>query len=883
MATEPKNNTFNGNIRWKNSLIFKFTIVQFVVAALIIASSIWLIFSTEKKHHMDTQLSLSQNYGQAVIAQLQNVLSKIDLLANTISIVGETYQDQTKVIEELVPSLLKVENKTQLIAGGGIWPEPSPLLADKPLNSFFWAKDNSGQFVRVDGYDSVGGPRYHQTDWYRPIKYFQNSHIHWSPSYIDPYTKEVMITASVPMRAEHKFIGVATVDVSLSGLNGYFTFSDQNPLSKGYILALDAYNNLLSDPFDELALASEESSLLGQPLHELVVRYPIFTQVESAVNALDEQFYQQSIQHPAYQTEQLQTLLKHTPIEQHQRLTALINSALQPKPIKTNIVTLELASSPLFDEPVLVSILTMGHTQWKIILVTPLSSLSQQANAIAIKVGAFLLLAQLLALLILFMFQHKLFIRPIFQIVAALQSGNLGRLELDANKRHDEVGQLSKAFIARSNQLEIAYASLDASNLALEQQLAMQHAAQTELESKKELINALLNASQNVICIKDTEGRYTLVNDKFCEILGVERSRILGARDIDIYTEHIAKIITSHDAIIKATDNAQSFEQPIPTVHGERVFLITKYPIKDAEGSLIGLGAMAMDISSLKEKQLEQEQTILSLSTRLTALQQALEPLHQAPKPKLIERLKAQTQHHTIAPIASIYQKLVLQMISELNRQQLAALEHLFVTVRQAEPLRKNNAQATRLMEQLTEQIDILRHTQPLLTGDQQSRSIMLEQFLQDMFAILAPRLKRKGIRCSIHCQHQLSITLPTWHLFTLCYQLINNTLFHAFPNDVVKNSDRQLLLSAHIQDGALTIQFRDNGIGIPSASLDKIKLQLDELKGHGTLIDIHHWLLSQYDGGLSINSVATQFTEIECHMRLAKPNPSEPQLEWEI
>ncbi|QYK00062.1 PAS domain-containing protein [Shewanella psychrotolerans] len=869
MVIDIPNKVFTPDTKWKNSLIFKFTIVQFVVATLIITLSIWLIFSTEKKHHMDTQLSLSQNYGQSVIAQLQNILSKIDVIANSIGIIGETYKDQPQIIDELLPSLLTVENKTQLIAGGGIWPEPHAFLIDKQFHSFFWARNKADKFTRVNGYDSPSGPGYHQEKWYQPVKYFQNSHTHWSETYIDPFTKEVMITASVPMRAEHQFIGVATVDVSLAGLNKYFNFSDQNPLSKGYILALDGYNNLLSAPFDQLSEKSQNPSLLGQPLHQLIALYPELAKIEDAVNLLDQQFYEQSIQYPAYQTAQLQALLDNTPKDKRQRLSALINSALQPKPFKANTVTLELASSPLFDEPVLVSILTMAQTQWKIILVTPLSSLSQQANAIAIKLGAFLLLAQLLALIILFVFQHKLFIIPIFKVVSALQSGNLGQLELDANKRHDELGQLSKAFIARSNQLEIAYASLDASNLALEQQLAMQRIAQTELETKKELINSLLNASQNVICIKDTDGRYTLVNDKFCEILGVERNKILGTRDVDIYPENIAQVITSHDAIIKATDNAQSFEQPMPTIYGERVFLITKYPIKDTEGNLIALGAMAMDINSLKEKLSEQEQTIISLSTKVTSLQQAIEQHREHAKAVLIEQKNSKTDPDKIGPTEVTYQKLMLQMITELNRQQLTALEQLVVIAAKVEYLNESHPHSAVLMEKLTEQIDILRHTKPLLAVEQQSKSIMLEPFLQDIFATLAPKLSSKKINWTISCTPQLSIAMPAWHLFTLCYQLINNTIFHAFPDDLVTDKTKQLQVSANVFNGVLKITFRDTGVGITSTSLDNIKLQLNDLNRHGTLVDIHHWLLSHYDGCLSITSVATEFTEIECQLKL--------------
>ncbi|MCE9678631.1 PAS domain-containing protein [Shewanella sp. AS1] len=844
--------------QWKKSLIFKFTIVQFIVATLIITSSIWLLFATEKKHHMDTQLSLSQTYAQSVIEQLQNVVTKIDTLANTISIVGETYKGQVGVIEKLVPPMLVVEDTNNLIAGGGIWPEPSAFFDNQQLGSLFWARDPNGEYRTVEGYNNNDGPGYHEKNWYKPVKYFQNAYTHWSESYVDPYTKELMVTASVPMRVEHEFIGVATVDISLASLDKYFKISDQNPLSKGYILALDAYNNLLSDPFDELSAKQQTDPFLGKPLETLIKQFPSLLPVEKEINRLDEAFYQESVQHPAYQAEQLQTLLNDIPEQHRHRLAALINSALQAKPIKQHLVTLELTSSPLFEEPVLVSILTMEQTQWKILLFTPISSLSQQANAIALKIGAFLLLSQLIALMILFVCQHKLFIRPIFQIVSALQSGNIGRLELDAHKRQDEVGQLAKAFIARSNQLEIAYASLDASNLALEQQLAMQQSAQEELESQRELINSLLNASQNLICIKDTDGKYTLVNDKFCELLGIERTRIVGSHDRDIYPPHVARLIHNNDKLVMASDQALNFEQPMPTVQGERVFLITKYPIKDGDGKLIALGAMAVDVSSLKDKQAEQEQTIQTLTSRLALVQQNLDKLRQ--DPKLVSEHTVPSNLSTAMELT--HQKLLSQLVNQLSRQQLAALENLFILQQKAQN------QPPILSEKLAEQIDILRHLRPLL-NEQQTKAIILEQYLQDMFVVLSPRLKEKAINWSIDCPKQLTVTLPAWHLFILLYQLINNSIFHGFADALPESEDKLLQIGVEYQQDTLLIKIKDNGLGISQNLLENIRNNLSEMKGYGTLVELHRWLDGQYQGEIAIDSKAGKFTQVECRLTL--------------
>ncbi|MCG9756731.1 PAS domain-containing protein [Shewanella insulae] len=867
MVDNEKDEASSLNTQWKNSLTFKFTIVQFVVAVLIIASSIWLIFSTEKKHHMDTQLSLSQNYGLAVIEQLQQVTSKIETLANTIGIVGETYRGQDEVVKELIPSLLDIGERHQLIAGGGIWPEPGMFGREKARNSFFWARDNHDEFQYLDSYNSADGPGYHQAFWYLPAKYFQDGHTHWSKSYVDPFTKEVMITASIPMRADHSFIGVATVDIALSGLDKRFEFSDQNPLSKGYILALDSYNKLLADPFDEAN--TDQATMLGQPLTKLIQKYPQLAPIAERIGAMDQAFSQQIMTSPAYRPEQLEKVLTQTPRDERERLTTLINASIKGSNSKASIVTLELDSDPLFNEPVLVSILTMSQTQWKIILVTPLSSLSQQANAIALKIGAFLLLAQLLALLILFVFQHKLFIRPIFQIVAALQSGNLGRLELDANKRQDEVGQLAKAFIARSNQLEIAYASLDASNLALEQQLAMQQLAQQELENKKELINSLLNASQNLICIKDTQGCYSLVNDKFCEVMGIERSRVIGMRDADLYPPRIAEIINHHDRIILDSDQAQSFEQPMPTVHGERIYLITKYPIKDKDGNIIALGAMAVDISSLKAKQAELEQTIKLQTARNTELKQALDA---KPQPKQQEDVESQGIDQ-FKQIELAQEAILPQMLHQLLRQELQALEQIFILLRQLDTNAIDEAHLDQFTEALTTQTDIIRHGQSLISADLTDiRATVADRFLQDLVAMLAPQLAAREVEVLIDCPHHLTLPISPWHFLMLCHRLLSNSLQHAFPDEQAFNRPKRLTIGVRYQEDMLTLTLRDNGVGISPARLDKLSHALaNQDDARGSLININRWLKTQFGGSLSITSQSAQFTELVCELPLDK------------
>ncbi|WP_229380915.1 hypothetical protein [Shewanella psychropiezotolerans] len=112
------------NTHWLNSLPFKFSIIQFCIVGLIIASSIWLILSIEKKHHQETQLSLSQNLGLAIVAQLQQTTSKIEALAASMASIGVTYAHSPSQLQQIVPALLDTDGQKSLIAGGEYGPSP---------------------------------------------------------------------------------------------------------------------------------------------------------------------------------------------------------------------------------------------------------------------------------------------------------------------------------------------------------------------------------------------------------------------------------------------------------------------------------------------------------------------------------------------------------------------------------------------------------------------------------------------------------------------------------------------------------------------------------------------------------------------------------------
>lgn len=857
------------NTHWLNSLPFKFSIVQFCIVSLIIVSSTWLILSIEKKHHQETQVSLSQNLGLTIVAQLQQITSKIEALAASMASIGVTYAHSPSQLQQIVPALLDTDGQKSLIAGGGIWPEPGAFDSSKLRNSAFWSRNEQNKFEQIYGYNYTNGSGYHAALWYKPTRFYPVGTTYWSDAYIDPHTDETMITASVPMWLEHQFIGVTTVDLALSSLKSFF---NKLELHLGYVLVLDSNNNLLAHPYySEDQGSSTQSPYLSHTFEKFTQDHPAYASVLTEIEKIDAQFLKHAGSSSAYDKTQLDSLLNTLDVSKRGRLSALINAnarGIAPNSERTTSFVLD--QDPLLNQPVLVSMFHMPRTYWKIILVTPLSEVGNKDHAIAAKIGLFLLLTQLIALVVLFMFQHRLFIKPISKMVKSLQEGNIAKLELTANQRKDEIGKLAKAFTQRNHQLEIAYASMDAGNLALEQQLAMQKHAQIQLSKHKNQLNDLLNSSQNLICIKNTEGYYTLVNDRFCEVLGLERAKVIGAKDSDLFPAHIAEIIASHDKIIASTEKPQSFEQLIPTNQGEITYLITKYPIQDNEGNILALGAMAFDISHIKTinqeltSQVEQvNQDLVHREMQVQELKMTLRRLElssisiEKHKQESLQLQQLGLQNHKLMP----------QLLTDILREQLKEHELIFTKLSHDCPLQPGN-ELVELKRLVTEQTDKLRHLLYLVVPQSEAiKSVHIKQFVEHLLAVLAPQLDAYKVKVSLECSEQLSLQVSPWSLLLLFYKLLHNTLSHGFTMDTKQN---EIAISVHQDGQQLVVCIKDNGLGIEPSHLEEINKQIEKHTSTGTLAELALWLKIEFEGELSLSSEWSKYTEVRCLLTIA-------------
>lgn len=110
-------------------------------------------------------------------------------------------------------------------------------------------------------------------------------------------------------------------------------------------------------------------------------------------------------------------------------------------------------------------------------------------------------------------------------------------------------------------------------------------------------LQAILDNTSSPIFIKDTQGRYLVINKKYAEVLNLPASEILGKDDFQFYAEEEAVRYSESDQWVIAHSRAKELEELLEAASGNRHYIITKFPLFNREGVIYGICGIATDIT----------------------------------------------------------------------------------------------------------------------------------------------------------------------------------------------------------------------------------------------------------------------------------------------
>ena len=130
------------------------------------------------------------------------------------------------------------------------------------------------------------------------------------------------------------------------------------------------------------------------------------------------------------------------------------------------------------------------------------------------------------------------------------------------------------------------------------------------------LLQNVIDTFNDPIFVKDLQHRWIACNQAFCTLLGQSHDAVIGRSDPDFWHPEQAEIFWRMDDEVIASGELNENEEQLTSADGIlRTIWTRKYPLRSAQGNVIGLCGIITDISEIKRRQDE----VAALETQMKA------------------------------------------------------------------------------------------------------------------------------------------------------------------------------------------------------------------------------------------------------------------------
>ncbi len=125
---------------------------------------------------------------------------------------------------------------------------------------------------------------------------------------------------------------------------------------------------------------------------------------------------------------------------------------------------------------------------------------------------------------------------------------------------------------------------------------------QLQLRNFQQLLNSLVDCSPSHIFALDPQNRFILFNEAAANFMEIAKEDLVGKSVYDVFPTETANRLVKDNHQVLATGEISFFEEVITSSKtNESVFMVTsKFPLRDAQGKIIGVGGIATDITERK-------------------------------------------------------------------------------------------------------------------------------------------------------------------------------------------------------------------------------------------------------------------------------------------
>jgi PAS domain S-box-containing protein len=192
------------------------------------------------------------------------------------------------------------------------------------------------------------------------------------------------------------------------------------------------------------------------------------------------------------------------------------------------------------------------------------------------------------------------------------------------------------------------------------QDIAERRAAKDLVRDSERTLRSVIDNTPSVICVKDRDHRYQLVNREFEQMFGVSSDWIVGRSDAELLPAATLDEIRAKDRLV--LDGGQLAQEEETSEHDgrERVFLTTRFPLFGEDGEIHAVCLASTDITERRLEERTKRERLECSELIYAALAQERFVLHGQPivnlgsmqptRVELLIRMKGRGDGNLIAP-----------------------------------------------------------------------------------------------------------------------------------------------------------------------------------------------------------------------------------------
>ena len=128
-----------------------------------------------------------------------------------------------------------------------------------------------------------------------------------------------------------------------------------------------------------------------------------------------------------------------------------------------------------------------------------------------------------------------------------------------------------------------------------------QRATEAALREKTMILDNLLDHSPAMMVIRDTEGRFQLINKAYEKIFGLIDAEIRGKTPAEVMAEGFAADLSDYDRQVIESGAAMIHEHAAVLPHGGDTLFAVRFPIIDENGKITAVGGIATDVTEYRK------------------------------------------------------------------------------------------------------------------------------------------------------------------------------------------------------------------------------------------------------------------------------------------